>query len=191
MGYLIAGLIIFLGNHSIRIVADDFRTQIIENKGKIFWRVIYSVFSLAGIALIIYGFGESRANPVFIWNPPLWTRHAAALLVLFAFILFAAAGVPNNHIRAKLGHPMFAGIKIWAFAHLLANGRLGDILLFASFMVWGIVGFSASRRRDKQAGATWGTGTAGGTTKALVGGIVVYGVFAFWLHGLLIGVPPF
>ncbi len=191
MGYLLAGLIIFLGNHSIRIVADDFRTRIIETRGKIFWRVSYSIFSLIGIALIVYGFGESRANPVFIWNPPLWTRHAAALLVLVAFILFAAASVPHNHIKARLGHPMFAGIKIWAFAHLLANGRLGDILLFASFMIWAVVGFSASRKRDKQAGIGWGNAHGGGTVYAVVGGIVAYGIFAAGLHRLLIGVPPF
>lgn len=188
---LILGLIIFLGNHSIRIIADGWRTRFIAAKGKNTWRAIYSVFSLLGLVLIIYGYGASRMDPVFIWNPPLWTRHVAALLVYVAFLLLAAAGVPNNHFKAKLGHPMFAGVKLWAFAHLLANGRLGDILLFGAFLVWAVIGFSAGRRRDKKAGVSWGRGTARGTTIVVVSGTVAYGIFAFYLHRLLIGVSPF
>ena len=191
MLYLILGLIIFFANHSIRIVADDWRTKFIEQNGKLAWRGIYSLFSLLGIGLIIVGFGASRADPVFLWNPPLWTRHLAALLNLIAFILLAAGNIPRNHLRMKLGHPMFAGIKIWAFAHLAANGRLGDVLLFGCFLIWAIVGFSAARRRDRRSGTRYEAGTVQGTVMTVVAGLVAYAVFALYLHRILIGVPPF
>jgi uncharacterized membrane protein len=175
----------------VRIVADDWRSQFIEDKGKLVWRGIYTVVSLVGLGLIIYGFGLSRADPVFLWNPAAWTRPAAIVLTLLAFFLFAAANIPHNHIKAKLGHPMFAGTKIWAFAHLIANGRLGDVLLFGCFLVWAIVGFSAARRRDRLAGIDYGKGTLMGTTLVCIAGTVIYVLFAFVLHPLLIGVPVF
>lgn len=191
MALLIAGLILFIATHSVRIVADDWRSRFIETNGKLVWRGIYSVLALSGLVLIIYGFGASRGDPVFLWNPPLWTRHLAALLVLVAFVLLAAGNIPRNHIKAKLGHPMFAGIKIWALAHLIANGRLGDVLLFGTFLIWSIVGFSAARKRDRRDGVDYGNGTVAGTALTMVGGIVIYLLFAFYLHRVLIGVPPF
>jgi len=191
MAILILGLTLFFSVHSVRIVADDWRTRFIESKGKLAWRGIYSVLSLAGLALIIYGFGMSRADPVFLWNPPLWTRHVTALLVLFAFFLLAAGNIPNNHFKAKLGHPMFLGIKVWAFAHLIANGRLGDVLLFGTFLVWSIIGYSAARKRDRKAGVVYEAGSAAGTAMAVSAGTLLYALFAFSLHSLLIGVPTF
>lgn len=191
MLYLILGLVLFFSVHSVRIIADDWRTKFIETKGKLAWRGIYSVFSVLSLVLIVYGFGESRANPVLIWNPPLWTRHGASLLVFIAFILLAAGHIPRNHIRQKLGHPLFAGIKVWAFAHLIANGRLGDILLFSCFMIWSIIGFAAARKRDRTAGVVYQKGTFVGTIKVSLAGTVMYAVFALYLHRLLIGVPPF
>ena len=191
MWLLLPGLIIFFSVHMVRIVADDWRSSFIENKGMLAWRGIYSVVSLVGLGLMIYGFGLSRADPVFLWNPPFWTRMAAIILTLFAFILFAAANIPYNHIKAKLGHPMFAGTKIWALAHLIANGRLGDVFLFGCFLVWAIVGFSAARRRDRLAGIDYGKGTMMGTTLVCIAGTVIYALFAFVLHPLLIGVPVF
>ena len=191
MIYLVVGLLLFFSIHSVRIVADGWRSQFIEDKGKLVWHGIYTVVSLVGLGLIIYGFGLSRADPVFLWNPPVWTRMAAITLTLFAFFLFAAANIPHNHIKAKLGHPMFAGTKIWALAHLIANGRLGDVLLFGCFLVWAIVGFSAARRRDRLAGIDYGQGTMMGTTLVGIAGTVIYALFAFVLHQLLIGVPVF
>jgi uncharacterized membrane protein len=191
MIYLIVGLLLFFLNHSVRIVADGWRSQFIEDKGVLVWRGLYTVVSLVGLGLMIYGFGLSRADPVFLWNPPAWTRTTAIILTLFAFFLFAAANIPHNHIKAKLGHPMFAGTKIWAFAHLIANGRLGDALLFGCFLVWAIVGFSAARKRDRLAGIDYGKGTLMGTALVCIAGTVVYALFAFFLHPLLIGVPIF
>ena len=191
MIWLIAGLVLFFSIHSSRIFADSWRTRCIQVKGENVWKGIYSLLSIVGLLLIIYGYGLSRADPVFLWTPPTWTRHLASLLVLFSFFLLAAAYVPGNHIKARLGHPMYAGIKIWAFSHLITNGRLGDTLLFGCFLVWAIVGFSSARRRDRLAGTVYMSGTAKGTVITFVAGFIAYGVFASYLHRVLIGVPPF
>ena len=188
---LIAGLLLFLANHSVRFYADDWRTRFIADKGEMAWKGLYSVVSLVSLVLIVYGYGASRADPVFLWNPPVWTRHAASLLVLLAFFLVVAAFIPRNHIKAAIGHPMFAGVKLWAFAHLMANGRLGDVLLFGSFLVWAIAGFSISRKRDRRNGVTYEQGTLVGTSLVSVLGTVAFAVFAFVLHQVLIGVAPF
>lgn len=180
-----------LGVHSVRILADDWRSNFIAKKGLITWRVIYSIVSLVGLVLLVYGFGLSRANPVFIWNPPPYTRYLAILLTYIAFILFAASSIPNNLFKKKLGHPMYAGIKIWAFAHLITNGRLGDMLLFGAFMLWAVVGFSSARRRDRKEGVVYPDGTVFGLAMTTMSGTIVWAVFAFYLHYVLIGVPPF
>jgi uncharacterized membrane protein len=190
MTYLIAGIFLFIGIHSTRIFASDWRNTLISRIGLQKWKLLYSVISLAGLVLLIYGFGQTRANPVFVWTPPLWTRHLAALLTLLAFILFAAAEIPGNHIKNKLRHPMYLGTKLWAFAHLMANGRLGDILLFGVFLIWAIIGYSAARRRDRREGVVYPAPVAQKTVTAIIAGIAVWAIFAFWLHRVLIGVSP-
>lgn len=190
MTLLIAGLVIFIGLHSTRIFANDWRNSMISRIGLQKWKLLYSAIALVGLVLLIYGYGQSRANPVFVWEPPVWTRHMAALLTLFSFILFAAAEVPDNHIRTALKHPMFLGTKLWAFAHLMANGRLGDILLFGVFLIWAITGYSAARRRDRREGIVYPAPNSKQTAIAILAGIVIWAVFALWLHRLLIGVAP-
>jgi uncharacterized membrane protein len=190
MTLLIAGLLIFMINHSIRIFAPDWRERFMQSYGTNTWKAVYSLFSLIGLLLIVYGYGMTRSNPVFIWNPSLWTRHIAITLTWISFVLLAAAHVPRNHIKQKLGHPMYAGIKVWAFAHLIANGRLSEILMFGAFMVWAIIGFSAGRRRDRAAGVTWPSGTTRGTVITIIAGSAAWFIFAWWLHYLLIGVSP-
>ena len=123
MTLLILGLILFLGMHSIRIVADDWRTARVAQFGENGWKGLYSLASALGLALVVWGYGLARAEPVVLWAPPGWTKHVAALLTLPAFILIAAAYVPGNRIKAAVGHPMVAGVKVWAIAHLLSNGR--------------------------------------------------------------------
>ena len=191
MTYLLLGLIIFLGIHSVRIFADDFRTRAIARIGLNPWKGIYTVISLAGFALIVYGYGLSRAEGDFLWNPPRWTFHVTALFMLVSFILLAAAYVPGNRIKAKIGHPMVAGVKLWAFAHLLSNGRLGDVILFGAFLAWAIASFVAARRRDRAAGTVYVTLGASRDVIVITVGLVAYVVFAFWLHFWLIGVKPF
>jgi uncharacterized membrane protein len=141
--------------------------------------------------MIVWGYGQTRLAPVDLWFPPAWTRHAAALLTLPAFILLAAAYVPGTRIKAAVGHPMVAGVKLWAFAHLLSNGRLGDVVLFGAFLAWAIADFIASRRRDRAAGTRHAVGPVSKDVLAVAIGVVAWAAFAFALHGWLIGVRPF
>jgi len=191
MAILILGLILFLGVHSVRIFADPWRTRTISARGEKPYKGLYTVISLAGFALIVWGYGLARHNPVVIWNPPRGMNHLAALLMLFSFVLLVAAYVPRNAIKAKLHHPMILGVKVWALAHLLANGMLADVVLFGAFLVWAVLDFRAARQRDRAGNVQYAPGTAKGTTIAVVVGLVAYGVFAVWLHGILIGVRPF
>jgi uncharacterized membrane protein len=188
---LILGLIVFLGAHSTRIFADGFRSAQVARLGLNSWKAVYSIVSIIGFVLIVYGYGEARLTPVAIWNPPTWTRHVAALLTIPAFVLLAAAYVPGTLIKKAVGHPMVAGVKIWAFAHLVSNGTLADVLLFGSFLAWAVLNYIAARRRDRAAGTVYVTGPVTRDITAIVVGLVAWAAFAFWLHGALIGVRPF
>ena len=191
MTYMIFGIILFLATHSTRMCADGWRSRTIAAIGEPKWKGVYSLLSLAGFVLLAWGYSEARLTPTVLYNPPLFTRHIAGLLMLLSFILLAAANVPGNAIKARVGHPMVAGVKVWAFAHLLANGTLADVILFGSFLVWAIINFIASRKRDRAAGVTYPVGGASRTVITLVAGTAMWAVFAFWLHRMLIGVAPF
>lgn len=188
---LILGLLLFLGIHSIRIVANDWRNAQIAKLGEGPWKGIYTLVSLIGFGLIIWGFGMARAEPVVIWSPPVWTRHLAGLLLIVAMILLTAAYVPGTTIKAKIGHPMLAGTKIWAFAHLIANGTLADELLFGSFLIWAVAAFISSRKRDRAAGVTYPKLGTARDVVAVVIGIALWALIAFYAHGRVIGVSPF
>lgn len=190
MTYLVLGLFIFLGVHSVRIVADDWRTQTRARIGPLVWKGLYSVVSLLGFALIVWGFSLVRQQPVQLWSPPVALRHLASLLTLLSFVLLAAAYVPGNIIKERIHHPMVLGVKLWALAHLLANGNLGHVVLFGSFLAWAIVDFTAARRRDRTLGTRYPGGTAGATGISVALGVGAWIAFALWLHGLLIGVRP-
>jgi uncharacterized membrane protein len=191
MSVLIIGLIIFLGLHSVRIVADGWRTNMMAERGEGAWKGLYSVASLIGFALVVWGYGLARQQPVVLWVPPVATRHIAALLMLFAIIMLVAAYVPGNAIKSKLHHPMTLSVKTWALAHLLANGNVADVLLFGSFLIWAVFCFIAARKRDRVAGTVYPAGKTVPTVITVVVGLVVYGAFAMVLHKLLIGVAVF
>ena len=191
MTLLLLGLALFLGVHSTRIVAEGWRTATIARVGEKPWKVIYSLLSIAGFVLLVIGYGAARQSPVVLFAPPTWTRHLAALLTIPAFVLLVAAYVPGNAIKRTIGHPMMAGVKIWALAHLLANGTLADVLLFGTFLAWAVLGFIAARRRDRAAGTTYPAGPGSRTAITVVVGLVAWAVFAFALHRPLIGVGPF
>jgi uncharacterized membrane protein len=191
MTMLILGLVLFLGLHSVRILAGRWRTRQIARLGEGPWKTIYSLFSIAGFILLIWGFGEARLQPVLLYVPPLALRHANALFTLIAFVLVATAYVPRNHFKAKLGHPMLAGVKVWALGHLLATGMLHDVMLFGAFLIWAVAGFTVSRRRDRLAGVVYPAGTAFGDVLSVAIGIAAWAVFAFFLHARWIGVAPF
>jgi len=194
MTLMILGLVIFIGVHSVRIVADDWRTATIARVGEKKWKLFYTVASLAGIVLIVIGYGMARsAGSPELYAPPTWTRHLAILLVAIAFILLAAGGkaAPANRIRAAVGHPQVVGVKVWSFAHLLANGRVVDVVLFGAFLAWAIVDYASARRRDRAAGVVHPPGTSSRDATALAIGTIAWFAFGFWLHGPLIGVRPF
>ncbi|MGY3039774.1 putative membrane protein [Rhodanobacter sp. TND4EL1] len=190
MTVLLIGLLIFLGLHSLRIFADDWRSRQVARLGEMRWKGIYAVISLIGFVLIVWGFGLARQHPVHLYTPPMALRHLNALFTLIAFVLVAAAYIPRNHLKAKFGHPMLLGVKVWAFGHLLATGMLRDVVLFGAFLAWAVVLFIVSRRRDRRLGTVYSAGTLAGDALVVVIGIAGWVAFAFWLHLWLIGVKP-
>ena len=190
MTLLIAGLLLFLGVHSVRIVAEDFRSAQIARLGQNGWKSLYSLASIAGFALIVWGFGVARQQPVVLWPTPTWLRHLASLLTLVSFVLVAAAYVPANGIKARLRHPMVLGVKAWALAHLIANNTLAEMLLFGSFLVWAVFSYRAAKARDRAAATSVAPGMASRTLATVVVGIAAWAGFTFWAHAALIGVRP-
>ena len=206
MAMLIIGLVIFLVPHSLSIFAPQWKREKSQSLGSIF-KAVYAIVSLIGLVLMVYGYSQTRINPVFVWNPPPMMAHISAILLLIAMVLLVAAYVPGNHLKAAVGHPMLAATKIWGFAHLLSNGRLGDIVLFASLMFWAAALYITLKRRERVAGSQQGektdltdTGSTAGSTRTakavptivtIVAGIGLWVFFAVWLHLRLIGVAPF
>jgi uncharacterized membrane protein len=188
---LILGLLMFLGMHSARIVADGWRSQVIAQRGPGAWKGLYTVVSLVGFGLIVWGYGQARLAPQVLWASPVWTRHLAALVMWGAMVLLVAAYVPGNGLKARLHHPMVLAVKVWALAHLLANNTLADLLLFGSFALWAVLDFRSARQRDRAAGTAYPAGRAGATGLTVVLGTLLWAALAFWLHLRLFGVRPF
>jgi len=188
---LILGLVIFLGVHSVRVVGDGWRAAQIARLGEPLWKGVYSLAAAVGLALIIWGYHLMQAHPLVLWTPPSWLRYLGALLTVPAFVLLAAAYVSGNRIKAAVGHPMVAGVKLWAFAHLLANGTLAALLLFGAFLAWAVADFASARRRDRAAGTRYPVGSAPRDVVVVMVGSLAWALFAFLLHGWLIGVRPF
>lgn len=190
MAMLILGLVLFLGIHSTRIFADGWRSGMIARLGPMRWKGLYSVLSIIGFVVVIWGFRMARADTLVLWSPPVWARHVAALLMVFSFILLAAAYVPRNSIKARLHHPMVLGVKVWALAHLLANGVAASVVLFSAFLVWAVLSYRAARQRDRAANTVYPPGNAAWTGITVAAGLIAWAVFAMFLHGPLIGVRP-
>ncbi|MEY4257098.1 MAG: hypothetical protein RLZZ141_2325 [Pseudomonadota bacterium] len=133
-----------LGCHSLRVGPASLRDGLVQRFGAGGFKGLYSIVSVIGFALIIWGYGLARATPTLVWLPPVATRHIAILLMLPALILMVATYVPGNVLKAKLHHPMVLSVKVWALAHLLSNGNLADILLFGSFLIWAVLAFRAA-----------------------------------------------
>ncbi|MBN8894432.1 MAG: NnrU family protein [Rhodanobacter sp.] len=187
---LILGLVLFLGIHSLRIFADDWRGRQIARMGLMRWKALYAAVAIAGFVLLCWGFGLARQQPVLLYVPPLWLRHLNALFTLVAFVLFIAARVPRNHFKEKLHHPQVLAVKVWAFGHLLATGMLHDMVLFGAFLLWAVVLFAVSRRRDRREAAVYAAGTVQGDVLTVVIGGALWLAFVLWLHLWLIGVSP-
>jgi uncharacterized membrane protein len=191
MTLLILGLLLFLGVHSTRVFAENWRVGVRQRLGENTYKGVYTLLSLLGFALIVWGYGQARMQPVALWQPQGWARHLAALLTVPAFVLLAAAYVPGNLVKARLHHPMVLAVKVWALAHLLANHTLADALLFGGFLLWAALSFRAARGRDRAAGTVYPTGRLGPTLLTLALGLAAWAGFAFWAHRVVIGVRPF
>jgi uncharacterized membrane protein len=187
---LILGLVIFLGVHSVRIFGEGWRSGMIRRLGDGPWKGVYSLASAVGLVLIVWGYGLARLDPVILWDPPVWSRHVALLLNLLAFILFAAYLLPAGFIKAKLGHPMLLSVKVWALAHLIANGTLADVILFGSFLIWAILDFRAARQRDRVAGTVRIAGPPRNDVLVVLVGAVIWGALVWRVHLWLVGVSP-
>lgn len=190
MRYLILGLVLFLGVHSVRIAADGWRSAQMARLGENAWKGLYSLLSIAGFALIIWGYGQARLTPQVLWATPKGMAHLASLLTLIAFVLLAAAYVPRNHLKARLRHPMILAVKLWALAHLLANNTLADLLLFGAFLLWAVLDFRAARQRDRATPPAPLPASAAGTAATVIIGLAAWAGFAFWAHAAWIGVRP-
>ena len=190
---LIVGLALFLGTHAFTMARGP-RAALIDRVGEGPYKIGYSLVALAGLILTGIGYGQYRAHGyIEVWSPPVWTRHLALLLVLLAFISFAAAYLPGR-IKARLKHPMLLGVKIWATAHLLANGDLGSIILFGSFLGWAVYARIAAKKREAAGGITRvGMADRGWANDAIAVGLgtVLYLALAYVFHPAIIGVPVF
>jgi uncharacterized membrane protein len=187
---LILGLVLFLGTHSVPIVAADFRARGKAAIGERPWKLAFGAVSLLGLVLIVLGYGAARQAPdaLLLYVAPFWLRHVALLLMLPVFVLLLAAYLPGRIQRATR-HPMLLAVKLWAVAHLLANGTLADLLLFGSFLGWAVADrISLKRRAPEQVPGA--PASPRNDWIALGGGLALYVAFLLWLHKLLMGVSP-
>ncbi|MQW86841.1 NnrU family protein [Sinorhizobium saheli] len=191
MTLLVLGIVIFLGMHLVRVVAPGLRARVIEGVGKGPWMGLYALISLVGLGLIIYGFGQARGETGVLYNPPVFLKHIALLLMLLAFISLAAGFLPAGRIAVALKHPQILAIKIWALAHLLANGETSSVLLFGSFLAWAVILRISLKRRERAGERVLPMfKSARNDVLAVVVGLAAYLLFVWRLHELLIGVQP-
>ena len=200
MAWLILGLVLFLGAHSTRIFAENWRQATLARLGENAYKGAYTLVSLMGFGLLMFGFDQVRWDSPLLWAPPVWVKHAAALLMLLSLVLLASAYTPRNAIKVKLHHPMVLSVKVWALAHLLANPRVADVVLFGAFLLWSVLNFRAARQRDRLAAAATETGaeaavpgpevSAAATWRAIGIGVVVWAFLLSRGHTWLFGVSP-
>ncbi|MCO6185138.1 NnrU family protein [Rhizobium sp. L1K21] len=187
MVMFVVALALFLLLHSIRIFAPAWRKSMIDKMGVRAWRGVYSVLSIVTFIFLIYAFAQSRAVTPMLYYPPVWLAHIAFLLMLISFILAAVSIFPAGKLAVWTKHPLLAAVKFWALAHLLANGELNSVILFAGFLIWAVAARISAKRQNIQPRAfksvQW-------DIIAVITGIVLYGLFIMYLHELLIGVSP-
>jgi uncharacterized membrane protein len=190
MTYLIIGLLLFFGVHSVAIFAPAWRNAMAARLGDAPWKALYSIVSVIGFILLVHGYAAARAEPIVLYSPPLWTRHLAALLMLPVFPLLFAAYLPGR-IKSAVKHPMLTATKAWALAHLLANGTLADVLLFGGFLAWAVLDrIAVGKRAVPQKTLVPAVASRFNDVIAVVGGLIVYVIFVAWAHQRFIGVAP-
>lgn len=187
MALFLIGLLVFLGVHSVAIVAPRWReAQAARHAGA--WKGGYALVSIVGFVLLLYGYGVARQTTPVLWTPPAGLRHVALLLMLPVFPLLIAADA-RGRIQRAVKHPMLLAVKFWAVAHLLANGTLVDVILFGAFLAWAVADRISLKRRPAS-GPPHAAPNPRNDLIAVVAGLVVYALFLFWGHRWLIGVSP-
>ena len=188
---LVVGLVVFFGLHSVHIFAPEWRDRSMAKNGALRWRLRFGLIALLSIASIAMGYMQTHQASIWLWYPPVWTHQISALFMLISFYFVAAAVIPGTKIKSMVGHPFLIAVKVWAFAHLLSNGTLADVILFGSFLIWAIVNFAVARRRDRALGAKKPEYLgAHMDLAAFVVTMVCWFAMVFFLHKLLIGVSP-
>jgi len=184
MTFLVCGLILFLGIHSVSIFANQWRNDQVAKLGALTWKVIYSLISIAGLVLMTVGYLEARPQPITIWSPPPWAWQVTVYFSLVSLILIAAAYVPNNAIKLKLKDPMLVGVIVWALCHLSTIGSLAGILLFGSFLIWGVLDLISCRARRSNQHPTQEKASIVMTLATIASGIVAFLPFAQIAYGI-------
>lgn len=187
MPTLIIGLILFFSLHSLAIVAPQWREQKRRQWGQPAWRWIHSLGSLLAVALIAWGYAQTRITPTVLYVPPSWSRAATMLLMLAVFPMVYATFLPCR-IHSALKYPDLVAIKTWAVAHLLANGMLADVLLFGSFLAWAVINRISLKRRVRV--LPLGVPSPFNDLVCVIAGVVTYLLFLLYLHYRLIGIAP-
>ena len=189
MAVLVLGLILFLGIHSVSIVAPAWRDTQVELRGERVWKGLYGLASLAALLLVVYGYGAARQTPMVLYAPPTALRHVALLLMLPVFPLLFAAYLPGRIQRAAK-HPMLLAVILWSIAHLVANGTGVDVVLFGAFLIWAVADWISVSHRAVPHRVPGAPPGAFNDIAALSAGLVVYLAFLFWAHAWLVGVSP-
>lgn len=186
MSLLIVGLVLFLGIHSVAIVAPRWRDAMVARIGELPWKAVYGLIAIVGFVLIVKGYAAARMEPTMLYAPAPWLRHVAFAVMLPVFPLLLAAYLPGR-IKRAAKHPMLLAVKFWALAHLLANGMLADVVLFGGFLAWAVADRISLKRRAARAAPALPASRANDAI-VVVGGLALYAAFAIWLHPILIGV---
>ncbi|KAB2873472.1 MAG: NnrU family protein [Bauldia sp.] len=187
MSILVIGLILFLGVHSLRLIAPVVRGGIIARLGEGPYKSIYSLASGIGFILIVWGFARASADYGLVYVPSAWLRHVTMALMLVALILAVASVLPPGRIKRAVRHPLLIGAVIWAVAHLFVNGELAGLVLFGAFLVWAVVDLSAQTSRPVDASAP---PSPTSDIVAVVAGAALYALLVWRLHAWLFGVSP-
>lgn len=187
MTELIAGLVLFLGAHSISVVVPSWRDRIVGRIGSRPWQGIYALISILGLILIIRGYADVRNQTPLLYVPPRWVNAITTTLMLPVFPLLLATFLPGG-LKTAARHPTLVAVKLWAFAHLLANGSLADVVLFGSVLIWAVVDRSSLKRRPARTALAMPPGPWNDVI-AVVGGLMIYALMLQWGHAWLIGMP--
>jgi uncharacterized membrane protein len=185
---MIVGLVLFLGAH-VFTTRREARARVIASLGEGTYKIVYTVVALVGLVLIVWGFAHYRADGwTQVWTPPKALKHINIALMLPAVILVVAAYI-RGRIYAAVKHPMLAGVKLWAFGHLLANGDLGGIILFGAILAWAVFDRISLKRRTDPGAPPIPVGGIGNDLIAIAVGIIVYLALAFAFHPVVLGIP--